>query len=81
MNIQNTPRIEISGGSPKQLGARFDGSGTNFAVFSANATQIDLCIFSQDGKTELTRTPFPERTGPVWHGHVPGLGAGTRHST
>ncbi len=76
MNIQNTAKIEISSGSPKELGARFDGSGTNFAVFSANATQIDLCIFSPDGKNELARCALPERTGPVWHGYVPGLPAG-----
>jgi glycogen operon protein len=76
MNIQNTAKIEISSGSPKELGARFDGSGTNFAVFSANATQIDLCIFSPDGMTEVSRCPLPERTGPVWHGYVPGLPAG-----
>ncbi len=76
MNIQNTAKIEISSGSPKELGARFDGAGTNFAVFSANATQIDLCIFSPDGKTEVSRCPLPDRTGPVWHGYVPGLPAG-----
>lgn len=77
MNIHNTAKIEIRAGSPKELGARFDGSGTNFAVFSANATQIDLCIFSPDGKTEVSRSPLPERTGPIWHGYVPGLAAGT----
>lgn len=77
MNIQNTAKIEIGSGSPKELGARFDGSGTNFAVFSANATQVDLCIFSQDGKTEVLRVALPERTGPIWHGYVPGLASGT----
>ncbi len=77
MNIHNRTNIEISSGSPKELGARFDGSGTNFAVFSANATQIDLCIFSPDGKTEVSRCSLPDRTGPVWHGYVPGLASGT----
>jgi isoamylase len=63
-------------GRPTVMGARFDGDGTNFAVFSENATQIDLCIFAPDGKRELSRTAFPECTGPVWHGYAPGLKPG-----
>lgn len=72
-------KFQLSSGSPNHLGARFDGEGTNFAVFSDNATRIDLCIFSDDGSTELDRIPLPERTGPVWHGYAPGLKPGTRY--
>ncbi|MCP4999085.1 MAG: glycogen debranching protein GlgX [Hyphomicrobiales bacterium] len=72
-------RLQLSYGSPNHLGARFDGEGTNFAVFSANAADIDLCVFSDDGSTELVRVPLPERTGPVWHGYAPGLKTGTRY--
>lgn len=67
----------VSSGSPNHLGARFDGEGTNFAVFSANATRIDVCVFADDGRTELQRIVLPERTGSVWHGFVPGLKPGT----
>lgn len=69
--------IELLAGSPNHLGARHDGNGTNFAVFSANATQMDLCIFSEGGTVETARVPLPERTGHVWHGYVPGLAPGT----
>jgi glycogen operon protein len=70
-------KLSLRSGNPTQLGARFDGEGTNFAVFSAHATQMDLCVFSPDGATEIARQPLPERTGPVWHGYAPGLTAGT----
>ncbi len=68
--------LQFQEGSPNQMGARFDGEGTNFAVFSAHASKIDLCLFSPDGKTEIARQPLPERNGPVWHGYVPGLAPG-----
>ncbi|MEM9060553.1 MAG: glycogen debranching protein GlgX [Pseudomonadota bacterium] len=68
--------VTLSHGSPNQMGARFDGEGTNFAVFSANAQKIELCLFSEDGKTELARHVLPERSGPIWHGYLPGLPAG-----
>lgn len=59
------------------MGVTHDGEGANFAVFSEHAQQIDLCLFSPDGQTEVQRIPLPERTGPVWHGYVPGLPYGT----
>lgn len=59
------------------MGVTHDGEGANFAVFSEHAQQIELCLFSPDGKTEVQRIPLPERTGPVWHGYVPGLPYGT----
>ena len=68
---------QISSGTPKTMGVTHDGEGANFAVFSEHAQQIELCLFSQDGQTEVQRIPLPERTGPVWHGYVPGLPHGT----
>ncbi len=56
--------------------AGVDGAGVNFAVFSAHATQIDLCLFDNAGAVELARWPLPARTGDVWHGRLPGAGAG-----
>lgn len=68
---------EIRSGTATRLGARHDGEGVNFAVFSEHATRIELCFFSADGKTEQTRLALPDKTGPVWHGYVPGLPVGT----
>jgi glycogen operon protein len=72
-------QFSISFGTPFQLGAVADGNGVNFAVFSENATGIDLCLFSEDGQTELQRIPLPEKTGSVWHGYVPGLRPGAKY--
>lgn len=70
-------RLRMDPGSPYDLGAQFDGHGTNFAVFSENAAQIYLCLFSADGQHEVQRIALPERTGSVWHGYVPDLKPGT----
>lgn len=59
------------------MGASFDGDGVNFAVFSAHAEMIELCLFSPDGRKELARIPFRERDGDIWHMHVGGLTFGT----
>jgi glycogen operon protein len=61
------------------MGATFDGAGVNFAVFSSEATRIELCIFSDDGRREIARLELPERDGDIWHGFVPGLVPGTRY--
>lgn len=59
------------------MGASFDGEGVNFAVFSAHAEKVELCLFSPDGRKELARIALPERDGDIWHGHVGGLTPGT----
>src|SRR3954468_2835658 len=64
-------------GSPFPLGATYDGSGTNFAVFSEAADAVELCLFDADGSE--TRVALPEHTAQVWHGYVPGLGPGQRY--
>ena len=58
-------------GLPYPLGATWDGLGVNFAVFSAHAEQIDLCLFDQAGRREVARLPLPECTDEVWHGYLP----------
>ena len=63
-------------GVPYPLGAHVDGNGVNFAVFSANATRIDLCLFDARGRKELGRMPLPECTDEVWHGYLPEAEAG-----
>ncbi len=64
-------------GRSSPLGASFDGSGVNFALFSEHATQVELCLFdSPDAQAEIQRIALPERTHYVWHGFLPDLGPG-----
>ena len=51
----------VSAGAPHPLGATWDGRGTNFALFSANATKVELCLFDKDGRREIERIVLPER--------------------
>ncbi len=48
----------------------------NFAVFSAHAQTVELCLFDQSGVRELRRMPLPGRSGDIWHARLPGAGAG-----
>jgi isoamylase len=59
-----------SAGSPHPLGATWDGRGTNFALFSANATKVELCLFDRDARRETERIIMPERTDDVWHAYL-----------
>jgi glycogen operon protein len=52
------------------MGANWDGRGTNFALFSAHAEKVELCLFDPQGRRELERVVLPERTDQVWHGYV-----------
>jgi glycogen operon protein len=61
-------------GRPFPLGAKWDGQGTNFSLFSENAESVELCLFDGDGRE--TRIPLTERTAFNWHGYVPGVGPG-----
>ena len=64
-------------GAPYPLGATYDGSGTNFALFSEVAERVELCLFDADG-TETT-IALKERDAFVWHGYLPGVGPGQRY--
>src|SRR5262245_13480144 len=64
-------------GLPSPLGATYDGRGTNFALFSANAEKVELCLFDEGGKRELTRIALPERSGDIWHGRLSDAVPGT----
>ncbi|MFT4078188.1 glycogen debranching protein GlgX [Rhodomicrobium sp.] len=71
--------IRVGEGSPEPLGLTLDRRGANFAVFSAHATAIELCLFDATGEREVERIRLPARTGDVWHCHIEGIGAGTRY--
>ncbi len=53
------------------LGATWDGEGVNFALFSANAHAVDLCLFDASGQHETARVRLPEYTDQIWHGYLP----------
>jgi isoamylase len=56
------------------LGATWDGKGVNFALFSAHAEKVELCLFDSSGQREIERLVLPENTDQIWHGYVPGCG-------
>jgi glycogen operon protein len=64
-------------GRPFPLGATWDGLGVNFALFSANATRVELCLFDSTGTEELERIDMPEYTDEVWHCYLPDARHGT----
>jgi isoamylase len=64
-------------GAPYPLGATWDGLGINFAVFSAHAEAIDLCLFDPTARRETRRFRLPEYTDQVWHGYLPDARSGT----
>lgn len=64
---------KIEAGDPTALGAQVVEGGVNFAVFSAHAERIDLCLFDPSGTIELQRLTLPENTHEIFHGFVPGL--------
>ncbi|HEX7815465.1 MAG TPA: hypothetical protein VF436_10090, partial [Dyella sp.] len=57
-------------GRPFPLGATWDGLGVNFALFSAHATKVELCLFDEQGR-EIERIALPEYTDEIWHGYLP----------
>ena len=69
--------VQVREGKPFPLGATWDGLGVNFAIFSANASKVELCIFDNDGVTEIERVELPEYTDEVWHGYLPEARPGT----
>ncbi len=71
MDIQQLP------GTANELGATWDGKGTNFALFSENATKVELCLFTKRGRE--TRYSLQEVYNFVWHGYFPGIEPGQRY--
>jgi len=59
--------MRISAGTPTPLGSTWDGRGVNFALFSAHAEKIELCLFDNQGRRELERIDLPECTEDIWH--------------
>jgi isoamylase len=75
--VTASPAVEVLPGSPAPLGAHWDGTGTNFALWSAGASAVELCLFDADGTEH--RHALTESTHQVWHGRVAGIGPGQRY--
>jgi glycogen debranching enzyme GlgX len=76
MDRRMTPAApSLQSGKPWPLGTHWDGQGVNFAVFSAEAERIELCLFDEAG-TQLSCTALPGRSHDVWHGYLPGAKPG-----
>ena len=78
MPIRSTgaARPAVRPGRPYPLGASWDGHGVNFALFSAHAERVELCLFDATGQKETGRIPLPEYTDEVWHGYLPDVQPG-----
>jgi glycogen operon protein len=68
--------VRLGSGAPAPLCGSWDGLGVNFAVFSANATRVELCLFDRSGRREVARYDLPECTDEVFHGYLPDAGFG-----
>ncbi|MCM8597030.1 glycogen debranching protein GlgX [Accumulibacter sp.] len=73
--MSGTPALEP--GRPWPLGASWDGRGVNFALFSAHAESVELCLFEG---TQRRVVPLGERTDQVWHGYLPDAAPGLRYA-
>ena len=67
-------KVTIYPGQPYPLGATWDGEGVNFALYSENATAVEICLFdNEDDGEESIRAFLPEHSHQVWHGYIPGI--------
>jgi isoamylase len=69
-------KARIREGLPHPRGATWQGKGVNFALFSAHATRVELCLFDETGEREKARIDLPEYTDEIWHGYVSDLHPG-----
>jgi isoamylase len=68
---------QVRNGAAAPLGATWDGQGTNFAIYSANASRMELCLFRDPTDREAAdRIDLQGRTGDIWHGYVAGVRPG-----
>ena len=65
--------LDLTKGRPWPLGSAYDGSGVNFALFSAHASRVELCVFVGETMHVL---PLTECTDQIWHGYLPGAQPG-----
>jgi isoamylase len=76
ISLSSSSDYRVRPGSPRSRGATHDGGGVNFALFSAHATRVELCLFDDLGKEEIARITLPDYTDQIFHGYVEGLKPG-----
>jgi glycogen operon protein len=72
--------MRIWPGTPRPLGATWDGEGVNFALYSEHATAVELCLFDAPDAPGESRIPLHERTDRIWHGYFPDVRPGQRYA-
>ena len=70
-------RYATSSGTPWPLGSFYDGKGVNFALFSAHAAKVELCLFNESGAVEEERYELTARDGNIWHIYLQNAPVGT----
>jgi isoamylase len=75
--VTKIPPSRVKEGTPAAHGAIWDGRGTNFTLFSAHATKVEVCLFDSTGTKEQERIALPEYTDQIWHGYIPSVDPGT----
>ena len=71
LDMEHVAKARLESGRPYPLGAHWDGGGVNFALFSAFATAVELCVYDADAAREVARICLPACTDQVWHGYLP----------
>lgn len=67
---------QILSGRAYPLGASYDGEGVNFALFSANAEKVELCLYNANGTKEESRICISENDNNIWHVYIKGIKPG-----
>jgi isoamylase len=75
--VADVKKSRVREGNAAAHGAIWDGKGTNFTLFSANATKVEVCLFDSAGGTEQERIALPEYTDLIWHGYIPDVHPGS----
>ena len=70
------PRYKSTPGNAYPLGATYDGKGVNFALFSAHAEKVELCLFDVSGAQEVERYAITENDNNIWHIYLPNVEPG-----
>ena len=66
-------KLKTNPGNPYPLGSHYDGQGVNFALFSAHAEKVELCLFDETGINETDRFEIMESDNNIWHIYIPEL--------
>ena len=69
--MHKRPITAVWPGEPFPIGSTWDGQGVNFALFSAHAEKVELCLFDASGRHELQRLELKVRTDDTWHCYLP----------